>query len=412
MKSVSKKGYLLGLSLLWLFLIVWFISITNWSIIINTTPDDSEHRAVLHSLYLDGNVTGEALMWTVSESEDLNILNWLSVWWEDMEWFLSSILWGRNNKVSMWTFWGIWWWQSNHVYAWLSSAIAGGLGNSTRWNNSLVVWWTYNQAHDWWVVLWWFVNQAHDWWVVLGGQSNFALWENSLVLWFWATWYENSFAWNGEAVQNTARIDSNSWVLVWTYNPIEGVSLVVGWSVKLGNGRSVIWGEINFNWSWCMTMYDGRTSHVLGKKSSKNLNCGTISWCWFGRALLQNWDIVVGYTESYSTNCSDKRVAVQCNNWNLLSPIYPSPVYPYCYEGSSASGWGWWEWGWWDDCNLCDFNWDWKVDVEDINLRWNCINGIMSWNPPSYCDINWDGEINIADITSLPSCEDCALNAW
>ena len=68
MKSILKKGYSLGLLLLWMFFVIWFISIANGSItIIKTAPDDSEHKVVLHSLYLSG------------DSEEILLRGW-KVW--------------------------------------------------------------------------------------------------------------------------------------------------------------------------------------------------------------------------------------------------------------------------------------------------------------------------------------------
>ncbi len=322
MKSVLEKGYLLGLSLLWIFLIVGIVSVVNW-LTIKTSPEEFEHKIMLHSLYLSGN-SNEVLMWTTSEEVNLKISNWLSVWWK-VEWSMSSIGWGSGNNVSSSIWWGIWWWKKNRV-KWHYSAIGGWENNVTNWDNSVVIWWYRNKVFSGWIVLWWQESQPTNG-AVLGWSGNKAM-INSLVLGQGAEWEANSFAWNGKAGLNTAMINADSWVLIWTAYPINGVSLVVSWSVKLGNGSDVVWA-IKYNNSWCIVMYDGYTSHALGR-SSKSV-CEEGSWCQFGSALLQNGDIVTGYTVPYSTGCSTKiKTGVQCNNWNFSQQIYP-----YCYNISS-----------------------------------------------------------------------------
>ena len=335
MKSVLKKSYLLGLLLLWIFLIVGFISITNWNwnVIINTAPDDSEHRVMLHSLYLKEDVD-DAFMRTDTGEKNLKVLDWLAVWGTVSLGSMSSIVWWTGNKITSAIWWGIWWWITNFVNLWSYSVIGGGNINKTYGDNSVAVWGYNWTARNGWVVLWWENGSGGIRWVVLGGSSNTA-WENSLAFWKNARWEKNSFAWNDKAEANTARINADSWVLIWTYNPIDGVSLVVSWSVKLGSGKAGRWA-INYNGNWCITMYDWKNSHVLGKKSSKEPSCGVSSWCKFGGVLLQNWDVVTGYTVSYSTNCNEKRVKITCENWNLLWWLYP-----YCYDISSDSRyWG------------------------------------------------------------------------
>lgn len=325
MKSIVKKSRLLLLSLVW-FLVVWFVSIAIWITIINTTPDGSEHKVTLKSLYLTGAVTNEALMGASQGKNNLSINNWLIVGTGNVEWDgqLISVGWWLDNKIrSSSNGWGIWWWQRNEINGQNNSAIGWWLDNKTNWNDSVVVWWRQWQSSNGWVVLWWYAQQqASNLGVVLWGYKNKAM-ENSLVLWQSAQWNMNSFAWNSVAQPKEARINVESWVLIWTYNPIDGVSLVVSGSMKLSDGDDTVWA-IRLNNSWCLTMYDGHT-HVLGKKS-KSL-CGVASWCQFGSVFLQDWDVVTGYSESYSTNCNDKVIPVQCNNWNLSQQVYP-----YCYK--------------------------------------------------------------------------------
>ena len=434
MKSIVKKSRLLLLSLVW-FLVIWVVSIAIWITIINTAPDDSEHKVRLHSLYLEGRVTDKDLIGVESGKKNLDINNWLVVGFGhnvESNVKYSSIGWGKSstNTVGI-RGWGIWWWLSNKI-SWNNSAIGGGASNRTNWSNSVVVWWRTNKAFSGWIVLWWQRSQTTNG-VVLGWSGNKAM-INSLVLGQGAEWEANSFAWNGNAELNTARIEANSWVLIWTYSPIHGVSLVVSWSVKLGSGHDGNKWAIRLNSSWCLTMYDGHT-HVLGRKSKSM--CGVASWCQFGGVLLQDWDAVTGYAVSYSTDCDDTVRQAQCNDWNL-SP----QVFPYCYKIDSDPrwvwwgwwwggwwgwwwwgwwgwgwwwgwwGWGWWGWGWWGwgDCNLCDINWDGEINIQDVNLINDCVPGILAGNAPSYCDFNWDGGINIQDVNYLSHCAACAQN--
>ncbi len=384
MKSVLKKGYLLGL-LLWIFLVIGIVSITNW-LTINTKSDDSEQKVILHSLYLSGNVDDEVLIWTTSGMENLNVFNWLSVWW-DVEWTYSTIGWGLNNKISSSAFWwGVWWWTNNEVRNWDNSVVGGGLSNKVAWGNSVVVWWSNNTSFEGWIVLWWSWNSAYNNWVVLGGYWNRANWENSLVLWSGSEWLANSFAWNSAPQSNMARINADSWVLVWTYNPIDGVSLVVNWPVKLGSGSNVPWA-INLNSSWCIMIYDGEISHALGR-SSKSV-CGVASWCQFGRTFLQNWDIVTGYDVSYASSCNLHTIRVKCENWRLkeVQWLWHWDIYPYCYDVSTKN---------WPR-ERCDANGDWTTYYpHDFgNLVYVCARDRVCLIPS--CDFNWDGECNIGD---------------
>ena len=380
MKSVVKKSRLLLLSLIW-FLVIWFVSVAVWITIINTSPDDSEHKVTLHSLFLEGNVTNKDLIGVESGKENLDINNWLIVGTGNTQWQgeLSSIWWWSDNAI--WSNrWGIWWWRSNTVNG-DYSVIGGGSGNQTNWSNSVVVWWKTNKVFNGWIVLWWMLNTGTNW-IVLGGYKNQAM-VNSLVLWRKAAWNANSFAWNSQAEPSSARIKADSWVLIWTYNPVNGVSLVVNWSVKLDDGSDIEWA-IRLNSSWCLTMYDGHT-HVLGK-SSKSV-CGVASWCQFGSILLQDWDIVTGYKVSYSTNCNSNVISLQCNNWQLS---YPSSVYPYCYNIDSNpvrnSKKNWVD---------CDINGDGNLDIGDYSSFSTCQRNVSLVY--ATCDLNGDGDYDNGD---------------
>lgn len=394
MKSIVKKSRLLLLSLVW-FLVIWVVSIAIWITIINTAPDDSEHKVRLHSLYLDGSVTDKDLIGVESGKKNLDINNWLVVGNDHIvDWSVrySSIGWGETNKMKWDTInitgWGIWWWGYNTINDWRNSAIGGWYTNTTNGNNTVIVWWSNWNSYRGWVVLWWDHSFAYDYGVVLWGGLNLAK-KYSLVLWKSAHWEENSFAWNGNAELNTARIEANSWVLIWTYSPIHGVSLVVSWSVKLGSGHDGNKWAIRLNSSWCLTMYDGHT-HVLGKKSKSM--CGVASWCQFGGVLLQDWDVVTGYSVSYSTGCNsnDNIISVECNNWNLSRPAYP-----YCYNIDSDPRWvSWWN-NWWNNWwgstwyHICDINHNGKLEISDETAMISC-NVRNSLLLPG-CDLNHNG---------------------
>ena len=302
-----------------------------------------------------------------------------------MEWggILSSVGWWMDNKVKIWALgWGIWWWLNNSIRSFYT-VIGGGSSNSTTWYNSVVVGWDTNKAYSWWVVLWWKLNRAYSWWVVLWWLSNNAKWENSLVLWRYAKWHENSFAWSGEAQPNMARINADSGVLIWTVTPVDGVSLVINWSIKLSKWSDITWA-ITMNDSWCMTVYDWKSAHALGSSESV---CGVASWCQFGSTLLQNWDVVTGYDVSYATNCDVRTVQVKCENWRLkeVQGLWKGGVYPYCYNTSSM-GRG----------NL-DVDGNGIVYyAQDFGLVNSC--GVASKCLVPSCDVNWDGWCNVSDV--------------
>jgi len=391
MKSILKKCYSLGLLLLWMFLVIWFISMANWSItIINTAPDDSEHKVTLHSLYLSGN-SDEILLWTTTGMESLRVFNWLiassggDIWGAT----LSSDVWWFTNKMIGGGFWlGIWWFF-NKVKNWLYAAIGGGDNNMAIWKNSVIVWWSQGKAYTGWVVLWWLYNEAGGW-VILWWRRSQATWENSLVLWYAAKWHENSFARSGEAQPNKARINANSGVLIWTVNPIDGVSLVVSWSVKLSKWTNITW-SITLNDSWCITVYDWKSSHALGNSSEST--CGVASWCQFGSTFLQNWDVVTGYMVSYDNDCGFWQLSAKCDNWKIKSEKagWYWAIYPYCYnvdnpniKGVTLTKW--------------DVNGDGVVMLaQDCMAINDYILGHIDRCPPS-CDLNGDGQINNADI--------------
>ena len=401
MKSILKKGYSLGLLLLWIFFVVWFISIVNGSVtIVKTAPDDSEHKVVLHSLYLSGS-SNEVLLWTTTGVESLGVYNWLIVssGGNVGDVALSSVGWWDANSIVAWAFWwGIWWWYNNEIGSFYT-AIGGWESNKTDWYNSVVVGWISNNAYIGWVVLWWNSNNAYTGWVVLWWRNNRTKWENSLVLWRVAQWFENSFAWNGVAHPNTARINADSGVLIWTVNPIDGVSLVVNWSIKLNKWSDITWA-ITMNDSWCITVYDWKNVHALGSSESA---CGVASWCQFGSTLLQNWDVVTGYVRPYDYSCSDSEVNVVCENWKISLPGDEINIYPYCYEISSDFGGGEISYS-----NICDINSDGIFDITDI-VSYNftyCRNLIMNWwEYDAHCDINWDGYLELPDLNSYINCK-------
>lgn len=354
MKIKIKKNYLIW-TLLSTFLIIWIINITNGQVIINTNPDISKlHTPSLFSLFLGDNNSNSAQIKVNSWKNYLEILTWLIVWSQNQTnssaqlsviwWWELNVMnasnawigWWKSNKIEIWDYWAIWWWESNQI--WPSKI-------GWNWKNWIIVWWKNNTANGWWIILWWELNQISKdkiWWIILWWYNNLA-WNNSLILWSNSIWWEYAFIWNlnnrkSKLPEETntaysARINANSWMLIWTYKPITWVSLVVSWSIKLwsSNVNNTWWIYIDSN--NCIKFYDWSTSNTLGKVSEYDTKCLN-RWCNFGITSLHNWDKVVAYSKSYATKCDDIKQIITCNNWELVDQnnwtgIY---IYPYCYD--------------------------------------------------------------------------------
>lgn len=349
MMKVFKNNYFLG-GVLSILLIIWFVSVTSWKTTIFTTPQSPEHEAWLHSLFLSGQ--DDSWLRVSTGNKNLDILNWLIVWisndlWDgEFSWVL--IGWGNINKISK-SNGGIGWWGNNDMM-WENWAIAWWESNRVEWDMWVVGWWYGSHVRNLWVVVWWRANRLlGSRGIILWGYYNVG-WSDSFVLWTNATWNENSFAWSAEAPKDSARIDTDNWVLIWTRQAITWVKLVVDGAIKLWTGgNNVTWAiRLTNKPIWIIAMYDGYYSRVLGYTGSAfDDACG----CKFGWVELEPGDMIRVYSKSYATNCELIATTGQClSNWQL------SPMgYPYCYEISSDPRWkgrplpGWWGWTvvWW-----------------------------------------------------------------
>lgn len=344
MKGSSKRVNLLWLSLLWIFWIVWFINLTN-GIQIDPPSAESGHVVRLYSLFLwnSSSDTGSVSM-KVNEGENfLEMQGWLAVWsgntvGDNVD--SAVIWWWLNNEISvngknLW----ILGWTKNTVWG-VNSLIGGWFGNSVSAQNAVVWGWSGNivSASNG-VVIWWEKNRVEgENWVVLWGRSNKANWKNSLVGWYGAEWNNWSFAWSVKAKDNTARIDVNSGMLIWTVTPKNWVRLVINWAVSLAKFKNkdswTAW-EIKVA-SGCIYAYDGQHWQVMGKASKAN--CGDASqMCRFWESVLYWWETATGYTNFYSTTwCNKIEVKVVCSGWNLVNnKNIAGTYYPYCYKISN-----------------------------------------------------------------------------
>lgn len=333
MKHNLNKSYLLGLSLLSSFLVIWLINVTNWSdgVTINSSSSSFskiEHRTRLHSLYLWSNksLTG-AWMNIFTWRNNLDVINWLIIW----SWWGASgtwvIWWWFGNQIYG-KYSGIWWWNNNIV--WSSDSFIGWWNeNQTMGSDSVVVWgdgnwnydgiivWWQNNVTNWGVVLWW------EWAGVSQSSSN-----NSLILW-WKTakavdW---SFSWKANnSKPNSARIQANNWVRIWDVSSVlPSVPLYVNWAVKVWDSSLWTQWEIKSDVSdGCIRWNDGGVYQTFGRASWWGVTDWTVNPCWsldscqFGSVFIQNGDVVQAYSASYSlnSNCS-KNITLKCENWTL-----------------------------------------------------------------------------------------------
>jgi hypothetical protein len=276
---------------------------------------------------------------------------------EDKSWLIVVGGW-QSNTITSSDQSGIAWGYGNVINGQDNAAIGGGNGNHVSWEIGVVAWWKGNTSEKGWVVLWWQSNTANGKLqdgVIIGG---IVLWwkgntagVNGLAMWQWAIWGDWSFVWNDDAVNtvtaasNSARIWAQNWVLIGTYTPKDGVSLVVNWPVQIWNNNSV-WATAT---AWeirsvegCLYAYDGDSWHILGKSSvgdCKNKMTNLANTCEFGRVLLQEWDKVDAYSmryhPSYGCETSDVKTKVVCTNWQLIPENGGDAnkyIYPSCYN--------------------------------------------------------------------------------
>ena len=334
MKNSLKRASLLWLSLLWAFWMIAFINVTNWenSVTIQTSWLSSEHKTRLHSLYLwNGTETTGAWLRVSEWRKNLDFWNGIIVWNSSSSNYV-VVGWWENNTVNANNSW-IGWWRNNTVN-WSNSVIGWWMKNKAA-TNSVVVWWNDGESSANGVIVWWHDGVSSNGGVVLWGGTK-ANW-NSIVLWKGAEWWNWSFAFGGKAWDNSAYINAQYWLLVWTTTPISNVPLVVEWAVKIGMvNPSIVW-EIGNN-NGCIKANDGEKNIVLGRSSwAAWWACGWLGSCQFGWVLIQDGDSVTVYAAPYSTNCTSKTFT--CHNWNLgLSNPY---IYPYCYTITSDPVYKW-----------------------------------------------------------------------
>jgi hypothetical protein len=223
-----------------------------------------------------------------------------------------------------------------------NAAIGWGMDNSILWENWVVAGWSTNKWGEGWVVLWWSSNVATG--VVLWWKNN-SVDKDWLAMWQWAIWKEWSFVWNDSAdkvtaISNSARIWAQKWVLIGTYTPKDGVSLVVNWPVKLWDADDSV---LNVPWeirskNGCLYAFDGNGWHVLGNASAGNCNDLQLAkTCKFGRILLQQWDLAEAYSMIYhsSNGCEANKTDVVCTDGHLV-PVNgweaDKYIYPSCYN--------------------------------------------------------------------------------
>lgn len=333
MKNTLKKAGILWLMLMcgaWLVFTYWDTMPTY----IQVSPDKPEHELHLHSLFLWENATDTGASWIKANNKNLDILNGLIVWtWSNRKsssGHLITVWWWKDNVVKGNNSW-IWGWKDNKINNANNSAIGWWDENTIEWwDPATIAWWQGNKANTSWVVVGWYKNTETKW-VALWWSGNKANGENSLAMWINSKWGKGSFAWNDgtssifNAPDNTARIDANSGVLIWTFTPIKWVALVVSWAIKLGEDSSseLAW-EMRVK-DWCIQVYDGNNWHYLGGKCQ---NQADFNWCQFGKTYLLNGDTAIGYVSPVAATCKKERV--KCKDWEL-----DKNYFPYCYEISS-----------------------------------------------------------------------------
>lgn len=337
MKYTSKLAYLL-----WLPLLTWVVALCSMNVVssevrIPVPRMGDIHRAHLNSLYLWNTESSDASIEVNVYGRRFNVLNWLIMWQGNSvlsdDATLVTIWWWRSNTISDVIQSGIWWWESNIITT-SFSVIWWWRGNTTEWENrtedhlGTIAWWTSNKTTHWWTVVWWKNNEAQNWWIVIGWQDNIsdsygvALWQNSYSKY-------GSFSWNSsDTKDNSAVIVASGWILIWTYEPISWVNLVVEGAMQISANDSdewIIW-EIRMK-DGCFYGYDGNFWHVINKNPWDG--CPNIT-CVFWTTLLQEWDSVQAYSQSYAEDCSGAIVDITCNSdWSLWDG---GTYYPYCYN--------------------------------------------------------------------------------
>ena len=319
-------------------LVAVFIALFNVSnaVVIDSTllEDTNQHSARLHSLFLE-NEEWASFASLVLHKNHLIISNGLVVWTYNSVTSsnMGSIWWWLWNSIEYANYAWIAGWTANTISKWDNSVIWWWSSNTIVWSDAVIAWWNSNGATTWGIIIWWENNTA-EWWIVLWWAWNKSYWWNNLVFWKNAEWWDGSFAWNGKAESFSAYIWARNGILIWTYDAITWINLVVSWAVKLGWNDSTGWvaWEIKVVW-WCFYAYDWEYWHLV--------NQSWTWWCqWFEAAQpclfwnvqLQAWDTVSAYNAIISSECRAEEVI--CKNWELVrvdDENDKSYKYSYCF---------------------------------------------------------------------------------
>lgn len=346
MKKASKLGYLLWLPILIWVAIFFTINIVNGDVSITIPSPMDLHRPQLRTLSLWKTETWAQVGVDV-ENNRLNISHWLIIWQSNgVEGGANyvSIGWWRENYIASVEKSGIWWWNNNKIYS-SSSVIWWWSGNSISWDNSQVsaiAWGLSNKTQAWWIIVGWAGNQANGTWVIVWWQNNSVNGDGSLVLWSNSWGWKWSFSWNNSDVQDySAVIMTSKGTLIWTYEPVTWVNLVVDGAVKVWTNQ-IEWvaGEIRMQ-SGCFYAYDGSIWYVINKWLWNECINTNMSCVWDYEEL-QPGDSVLAWISPISLNCPIEEVTLTClSNWTFwciwdacISDITPrwDEYYHVCYD--------------------------------------------------------------------------------
>ena len=354
MKNTSKLACLFSLWLLSGLCMLASVNITNgaaFNIDLNfwNNLSDTTHKSRLKTLFLWwGESWMESPAWMTTSSTSLDVFKGLIVdrnGWTAGDY--SSVViggWKWNQIQSDKS--GIAGGASNHINPSAElAAIGWWASNTVSQKNWVIAWWSWNTVEGsnvWWVVLWGADNKS-DAGVVLWWQGN-EIGKNGLAMWVSAKWAARSFVrndgtFNGTASEGSAVIWTKNGVLIWTYTPVAGASLVVNWAVKIwGTSDSPVAWEIRLETDNCLYAYDGTKWHILGKNSQTSCTAHSSDvavTCEFGRILLQEGNIVDAYSKAYASDCNAVKATVTCQKvngvWKLMSGT-TEYKYPTCYK--------------------------------------------------------------------------------
>lgn len=319
-------------------------------VVINPNDLKNAHRVSLNSLNLWSWSLTNFYEVAIERPEIFDILTWLVVgqWTTKFNWWSLAVIGGwKDNQVqgtSIWVAWG----QSNKIINNVENSVIGGWRyNEARKSKSVIWGWYYNRVTgggSWIILGWYYNNVSKENSIVLGWRYNEANGKNNLLFGQQAkSSYASTFVWGSENVtcpsstNNSARICASKGILIWTYDILSGVNLVVSGAVQIA------WNSwIGTPWeirmvNGCFYAYDGNNWHIFGKNSAANCYGITVSQtCEFGNIKLQEWDIVTAYSKPYAINCNNVKSSVTCLWWVLKAGSHTEYIYPSCYNVSSV----------------------------------------------------------------------------